>query len=252
MVEENFGTMTLSPMSDLAPSPAAEGCGNEVTRMMMKDDHWKKKKDLSDREGNENQVHSTTWTNEKHNMYLNVLEASFVQQLHNSFSFVEKRLDLQHVNQNDSSDQLAVLQKGSWKKINLKKDQPLLCRTVGSHASKIESHWLDAHKFPHRCDWKTNPDLQENCIEITPSGRKRRRGFSHNLASSDSQSTFNHCQRKELDIEAEGTDQNFMEEVVEKPIMKKIKRDSMDSSTKITVSTETSTLCKASEDPAQP
>ncbi|XP_039027080.1 cold-regulated protein 27-like [Hibiscus syriacus] len=57
---------------------------------------------------------STEWTDEKHNLYLKSMEASFVDQLYDSMDF----LGYKSQKNNTSSGQFKVLRGGCWKKIN--------------------------------------------------------------------------------------------------------------------------------------
>ncbi|CAA2991572.1 uncharacterized protein LOC111389122 isoform X2 [Olea europaea var. sylvestris] len=78
----------------------------------------------------------TTWTNEKHNLYLDHLEVSFVRQLQQSMGLLascselnksEKHLSQKrHADVRISSHQLTVLLDGCWQKINYGRGQPFL------------------------------------------------------------------------------------------------------------------------------
>ncbi|WP_224642587.1 hypothetical protein, partial [Vibrio vulnificus] len=75
---------------------------------------------------------STEWTDEKHSLYLKSMEASFVNDLYNSFNLLGYRLD--HPSDPNfsrrkltasraSSGQFKVLQRGCWEKINFERNR---------------------------------------------------------------------------------------------------------------------------------
>ncbi|KAG4168439.1 hypothetical protein ERO13_A12G023800v2 [Gossypium hirsutum] len=93
------------------------------------------------------------WTNEKHNTYLDSLEASFVKQLHYSKSLHgchpqvgmrEPCLFPQQPAGHNSSHQFSILQDGCGQKINYESNDPLLESTADSDAV-LGSPWL--HHF---------------------------------------------------------------------------------------------------------
>ncbi|CAI9769124.1 unnamed protein product [Fraxinus pennsylvanica] len=143
----------------------------------------------------------TTWTNTKHNLYLDHLEVSFVKQLQQSMSLIassseqnksEKHLSQKrHADVHISSDQLTVNQDGCWQNINYKRSRPLLHTSAGTRSR-------DALKKP-RVNWfgcmcnHCPADLQEclglRCTEkhtavegIKSQGLKT---CSHHLLASD-------------------------------------------------------------------
>ncbi|XP_039055516.1 cold-regulated protein 27-like isoform X1 [Hibiscus syriacus] len=72
---------------------------------------------------------STEWTDEKHNLYLKSMEASFVDQLYDSMDFLPWKSQkenfpgskLSRQSHRTSSGQFKVLRGGSWNKINFKR-----------------------------------------------------------------------------------------------------------------------------------
>lgn len=80
------------------------------------------------------------WTDEKHNSYLDVLEATFVKQLHQSMSLcgrksqeVQAPLTQLLARERESSDQFMVLQDGTRQQRNSEIREPLLDSTADSN-----------------------------------------------------------------------------------------------------------------------
>ncbi|EEF43686.1 conserved hypothetical protein [Ricinus communis] len=101
---------------------------------------------------------STVWTDEKHSLYIDSLEAAFVNQLHHSIAL---RGSLQEIllgpyssralpkNSRNSSHKLMVLRDGSWQNINSRRNKPLLESTADSHYIQeipCTSHFSSAGK----------------------------------------------------------------------------------------------------------
>ncbi|KAG4214409.1 hypothetical protein ERO13_A01G120000v2 [Gossypium hirsutum] len=61
---------------------------------------------------------STEWTDEKRSLYLKSMEASFVNQLYDSWNFLGWSSKLSRQTHGTSSDQYKVLRGDRWKKIN--------------------------------------------------------------------------------------------------------------------------------------
>ncbi|XP_034229293.1 cold-regulated protein 27 isoform X2 [Prunus dulcis] len=88
---------------------------------------------------------STEWTNEKHNLYLDSLETSFVNELYHSMRLRDWHQQknargthsLQEVSfkTQNSSDQFMVVQDGCLQKINLRKNESLMESTANSHVT---------------------------------------------------------------------------------------------------------------------
>ncbi|CAA2989071.1 Hypothetical predicted protein [Olea europaea subsp. europaea] len=86
------------------------------------------------------------WTNEKHNLYLNHLEVSFVKQLNQSMGFraqcSEQNKSEINVSQKKpssvryTSEQFSILWHGCSQKINYERGQPLLHTSTDSHGSR--------------------------------------------------------------------------------------------------------------------
>ncbi|PPS02057.1 hypothetical protein GOBAR_AA18600 [Gossypium barbadense] len=105
------------------------------------------------------------WTNEKHNTYLDSLEASFVKQLHYSKSLHgchpqvgmrEPCLFPQQPAGHNSSHQFSILQDGCGQKINYESNDPLLESTADSGAV-LGSPWLHHFRSAGKCSSITFP-----------------------------------------------------------------------------------------------
>ncbi|GLT98280.1 hypothetical protein SLE2022_157920 [Rubroshorea leprosula] len=102
-----------------------------------------------DRAGDAELGQSMVWTDEKHNLYLDLLEASFVKQLHRSMSFCgwhsgEEMQDPSSqpvAREHNSSDQFMVLQDSCRQKINIERNETLLDSTADS-TDILESPWI--------------------------------------------------------------------------------------------------------------
>ncbi|KAK9287310.1 hypothetical protein L1049_015723 [Liquidambar formosana] len=124
---ENLRQNIPSPSPDLE---SMEGCRSELTRANSEDSSASKdnsSKHFSHRNGIATSGQSTDWTDEKHSLYLDSLEASFVNQLHHSMGFLashsqEKMWDpnssrKQPAKTRNSSDEFTVLRGGCWQKL---------------------------------------------------------------------------------------------------------------------------------------
>ncbi|KAL6270419.1 hypothetical protein ACE6H2_027330 [Prunus campanulata] len=95
---------------------------------------------------------STEWTNEKHNLYLDSLETSFVNELYHSIRLrdwhqqknARGTRSLQEVSfkTQNSSDQFIVVQDGCLQKIKLRRNETLMESTADSHVTM---------RSPYRC-----------------------------------------------------------------------------------------------------
>ncbi|GFY89592.1 hypothetical protein Acr_06g0015320 [Actinidia rufa] len=187
-------------------------------------------------------VLSKVWTDEKHNLYLAALEASFVKQLHHSLGLLSR-----HSEQNtrdpgplrqlpvhaNTCDQFTVLQDGSWKKKNFERHQPLQYSAAGPHVV-IESPWI--RYFRCSIEHNTSADLEE-CSMFFSEGMPLRgkRIFSHGLSSLGEQRVCHNFQEDTVGSVAEGSDQNFVDEDrVEKSLSgaKRLKMATANASTK--------------------
>ncbi|PON82062.1 cold regulated protein [Trema orientale] len=153
----------------------------------------------------------TEWTDEKHRMYLDSLEASFVDEFYNSMHLGGWGMK-KNPWKSYSSDQFVVLGDGCWKKIDYEKKEPLLDSTAESR-SVMESSWI-CHFTSSKCRSVASPDPQGHVADRRNrihSGGKLTclhgsvRGLEPNSL----------CQKRRQDLvdgTAEVSDQNFMED----------------------------------------
>ncbi|KAI3448109.1 hypothetical protein Pfo_004774 [Paulownia fortunei] len=158
----------------------------------------------------------TTWTDEKHGLYLEHLEVSFVKQLHQSMGLLAQCSEQNKRDKNISqlrpiNVHIASEQYGCWEKINFKRGDPLSHVSPDSH-NPLKSPWVyrlkrtGMHCPPPSADM---PDFLTLCGTQNP----RKVITSHGLetcpqqisASSQYHGDFN-------DLMREGTGQNFVDE----------------------------------------
>lgn len=152
-MEENHRTNIPLPLPDREPE-ATDNCENESTWTESVDSGITVGSSIDFASHNEDASVLTGWTDEKHGLYLNYLEASFVKQLHHStglrgwhsqtktwgpFASYERPPKARN-----SADQYTVLQDGCWQKINFGKNGPLLGRRSDSYIG-LDSQWI--HHF---------------------------------------------------------------------------------------------------------
>ncbi|KAE8007980.1 hypothetical protein FH972_004533 [Carpinus fangiana] len=139
-----------------SPSPqpqAMAGCGSELTRTSSDSSAITADtcKEPSRHCGNARMGQLTEWTDQKHSLYLDSLEASFVTNLQRSmclrglcsqdnvrgtYSPEEPRIKTRN-----SSDEFMVLRDGRWQKINFERNDNLLDSTADSHVV-LGSPWI--------------------------------------------------------------------------------------------------------------
>ncbi|KAA3476458.1 cold regulated protein 27 [Gossypium australe] len=132
---------------------------------------------------------STEWTDEKHSLYLKSMEASFVNQLYDSMSFLgcnskEKSPGSKSSRKTHciSSGQFKVLRGGSWKKINFerpgvqlnKRDQ--LNKRYCSH-SFVASPWIQHFRSgsKSRVRWFVAEVSDQNFVDEEQGEKARKR-----------------------------------------------------------------------------
>ncbi|XP_077224892.1 cold-regulated protein 27-like [Tasmannia lanceolata] len=168
------------------------------------------------------------WTDEKHSLYLNSIEASFVKQLHNydhrlkdSHGWLSRHKLLfpksspSNPNSHSSSGQFKVLRCGFWQKLNFDKAQTQL--DTGNESCVISaSPWIQ--HFRSASNGKgvevTSLDLQENCEE-TQLGAQNNGATTCGLPTSSKKlpafySTIHH--QDFVGSTTEVSDQNFVDE----------------------------------------
>ncbi|KAI3702432.1 hypothetical protein L6452_28170 [Arctium lappa] len=127
-VDENFGPSSASDSDSDSNSNSSLVVENSKGRLQQIEDSAK---DCV-----------TTWTDEKHDLYLDHLESSFVEQLHRSIGilswcsehdsrgpYFSQKL---HAKTRNTSQQLKMIQDDCSEKIDLKRSRPLLNRAVDS------------------------------------------------------------------------------------------------------------------------
>ncbi|KZV37443.1 hypothetical protein F511_24850 [Dorcoceras hygrometricum] len=146
----------------------------------------------------------TAWTNEKHNLYLNHLEVSFVTQLHKSRDSVyENMTQKKPVN---FPEQFTASQYGLWQRIDHRRE-PLSCPPADSH-NCMKNSWICFHRPSPSANLQGFQKLSDN-----EKNSSRKGNMSHGLATCSQQvSTMNLCQADTFDSMKEGTGQNYVSE----------------------------------------
>ncbi|KAB2050982.1 hypothetical protein ES319_A12G024000v1 [Gossypium barbadense] len=159
------------------------------------------------------------WTNEKHNTYLDSLEASFVKQLHYSKSLHgchpqvgmrEPCLFPQQPAGHNSSHQFSILQDGCGQKINYESNDPLLESTADSDAV-LGSPWLHHFRSAGKCSSMTFPVPRKISVpndEIY--SRSNTNFYCKSAVNSKHNPIVNSCNHSLDSCTAEVSDQNFV------------------------------------------
>ncbi|XP_022952080.1 uncharacterized protein LOC111454842 isoform X1 [Cucurbita moschata] len=178
----------------------------------------------------------THWTEEKHRLFLDSLEASFVQDLHRYRHLralsSKQKMRRKPIMPNISSSESMVLQDASWQKANVGRTDPLLDKTADSPAI-LEDVWIN--HFPsagNQCTLETT-DVLEECGSCSDRSHIRNKTNSRQSARSSQQ--IPPCCRDSHTIVTEVSDQNFVDthpgELSDgTPITKRLKKASSDSS----------------------
>ncbi|CAK9140985.1 unnamed protein product [Ilex paraguariensis] len=199
-----------------------ENCGNDLSRSNSDASSLaaENSKDVFHKNVNANPGKCTAWTNEKHNLYLDQLEASFVGQLNRSMGLLaseqnkwdpnsSRRLP---VNSNNSSEQFTVLQDGCWKKINFEKNQPLLNIAADSNVFRSPRRYHFRYAG-NRCTVTSADHQQHSTLHGGRVDLKGKRTFSHRLASNMERSPVNYlCHHYSVGSITEVSGQNFVDE----------------------------------------
>ncbi|XP_077213585.1 cold-regulated protein 27-like isoform X2 [Tasmannia lanceolata] len=169
------------------------------------------------------------WTDEKHSLYLNLIEASFVEQLHNYDyrlmdsngwqSRKQKLLDSKsspsNANSRSSSGQFKVLRRGFWEKHNFEKAQTQL-DTGNESRVLLANPWIQ--HFRSASSGKglevTSVDLQENSETVHLGGRKNETTTSGVPTSSKQHPACYSSMHRQDSVGSitEVSDQNFVDE----------------------------------------
>ncbi|MFQ6639575.1 hypothetical protein Gotur_016261 [Gossypium turneri] len=112
---------------------------------------------------------STEWTDEKHSLYLNSMEASFINQLYDSVNLVgwnsqKEKLERPKSSRQihcTSSGQFKVLRGGCWKKINFERPGFQPNKTNGSR-SFVGSPWIQQFRSGSKSCVLASSSIQGN------------------------------------------------------------------------------------------
>ncbi|KAF9622537.1 hypothetical protein IFM89_031941 [Coptis chinensis] len=156
---------------------------------------------------------SREWTNEKHSLYLDSMEASFVRQLH----MLSKQ-------SNATSNQFKVLQSGSWKKISFEPAKPKTS-TADDSRTLLENQWIRHFRYAGKHQEELAlPNLQENGTEFITSGelkmglsgavhRQKSASFGATMHSKKLCAGYSHQRDQDyVSSNAEVSDQNFVDD----------------------------------------
>lgn len=142
---ENLRPNVPFPCADLE---GAAACGSELTRTSSDSSAITadSSKEGSRHSGNERKGQTTEWTDEKHSLYLDSLEASFVTELQHSMylrGFTQSTISSQEprTKMRNPSNEFMVRQDGCWQKINFERKQNLLDSAADSHVV-LGSPWI--------------------------------------------------------------------------------------------------------------
>lgn len=172
---------------------------------------------------------SMEWTDEKHSLYLKSMEASFVDQLYNSFGLLgwhsqkenpsDSKPSLQMLcKTRNSSGQFKVLRGGFWQKINFERARKQMVKADGSHVL-LANPWIQHFRSVCRDETVVLPAPQENGSSTRKAVPSRGKKASPcGLATTSKQFPMYHChlrQRDSLSTNTEVSDQNFLDDDVE-------------------------------------
>ncbi|XP_052200745.1 cold-regulated protein 27 [Diospyros lotus] len=170
----------------------------------------------------------TEWTDEKHSLYLNSMEASFVNELYNSFDLLgwrsqnhhcsdTKSLGKKHASVRVSSGQYKVLRSGCWGKINFDRHESRLEKADGS-GGLLTNPWIRHFRSSFR-----HKNAASSFVEQAPYGTpavhvKGKTELTSALDTSLEQSSACHSHLPLYDSvgsSTEVTDQNFVDQDIE-------------------------------------
>ncbi|KAB1208532.1 hypothetical protein CJ030_MR7G007475 [Morella rubra] len=201
---------------------ATGGCGCELTRTNSDSSSITadNSKEAPPRCGNAGPLGQLAeWTDEKHSLYLDSLEASFITELQRSMNlraccsqdktWRTYSSEQPQANILNSSDPLVVPRDGCWQKINFERDDPVLDSTADSHAV-LGSPCIGDFTSSGKRRYESSADFQEHgvlCQERThlkeeniSYGSSRRLGLH---------SVFHLSQQDLVGSTMEVSDQNF-------------------------------------------
>lgn len=219
---ENLRPAVPPPASDLA---GTEGCGSAVTRASsdLSASTVDGSKACLRSNGNARSGQTTEWTDEKHSLYLDSLESSFVNQLHSSMGLFGRRSKVKMMELNsfqelamnayNSSDEYTVLQDGCWRKRNFGRHQLLLDAAAESR-DILENPWICHFKSAGQQHDVTSSDLWNRSVDSSKGIHLRgKRKASHGLATSSKRLSACHPWLQDsVGGITEVSDQNFIDE----------------------------------------
>ncbi|KAJ8763276.1 hypothetical protein K2173_026177 [Erythroxylum novogranatense] len=170
---------------------------------------------------------STEWTDEKHSLYIESMETSFVNQLYHSVDLVGGRLQKEasepkssrqvHFGNRDRSGQFKVLRHGCWQKIYFQKTKSQQNVAEASYGL-LASPWIQHFMSVSQPQAVGSPVLQDISASKSPdfslSGKKAMScGSAEYLRPSHQSHSFS-CQHELVNGNTEMSDQNFEDEDV--------------------------------------
>ncbi|KAG8368378.1 hypothetical protein BUALT_Bualt15G0039300 [Buddleja alternifolia] len=165
-------------------------------------------------------VNCTTWTDEKHNLYLNDLEVSFVKQLRQSKGLFAQCSEQEQIDMNRSkkrlmkvhnaTEQFTVLRNGCWQKFKYERNGPLSTTSADSrNPLKSPATYPFRRKGSHCL--QPSPNMLES-LKLLSTEKPEKVIISHGLATFAHKFSSNNPHQGDLfDLEREGTGQNFLD-----------------------------------------
>lgn len=185
--------------------------------------------------GNATPGQSAEWTNEKHDAYLDCLEASFVEQLHKLHDSTSMCLAGCHsAKTHSSSGRLMVLRDGRWQKIKSKGNEPLYDNaTVNSHGV-LENPWIRRFTYVGKHQTATSFHPQKLGLPYDE-GFYFREDMNLSCEPAGTSQWHLDCLQNSVGSTAEVSDQNFVDEdQVDRssfrPMAKRLKTAAVDAS----------------------
>ncbi|XP_011017197.1 PREDICTED: uncharacterized protein LOC105120623 [Populus euphratica] len=168
---------------------------------------------------------SSEWTDEKHNLYLKSMEASFVNQLNNSIGLLGWRSRKGRSVPNLSgevncstcrpSGQFKVHQRGGWQKINFRRPESQLSSAKDSRGF-LTSPWIQQFTPARKPDGATSPAHQEGAIQSRGINLNWKKAVLCCPATNSKLSHFgNSCHHDFVESNTEMSGQNFVDEDIE-------------------------------------
>lgn len=164
---------------------------------------------------------SKEWTNERHSLFLDSMEASFVRRLHNhEYDSVDKLGHHSRMDNLQDPNQFKMLQSGCWKKTNFEFSQPKT-KAVDGRRALLDNQWIRHFRHGGKHQEFTLPIQNENGASsgdsIYPRGQKLE-GFEAASCGATMRSKkldvgYFHERDQDYVIEnSEVSDQNFVNE----------------------------------------